>query len=147
MLSPAPPPSSRETMNCPPLSRDTESPSHTRVFLGRSNPSRTRPPSAPSLLHVGTRLSCTCVHRPPVCFPSQSHPDPVTYSGRITRCLSSTAGKLWEGGHPGRALSPPLRKRLAPLGGRPGPICRVLWTRGHSVQHRRWAGVSGWGQG
>lgn len=83
----------------------------------------------------------------PVCFPSQSHPDPVTYSGCITGCLSSTAGKLWEGGHPGRALSPPPRKRLAPLGGRPGPICQVLWTRGHSVQHRRWARVSGWGQG
>lgn len=64
VLSPAPLLLRQERMNCPLLSHDTESPSHTRVFVGRPDPPRTRPPSAPSSLQVGPRPSRTCVHLP-----------------------------------------------------------------------------------
>lgn len=64
VLSPAPLLLRQERMNCPLLSHDTESPSHTCVFVGRPDPPRTRPPSAPSSLQVGPRPSRTCVHLP-----------------------------------------------------------------------------------
>lgn len=80
-------------------------------------------------------------------FPSQRHLDLVTHTGRTTRRLSSTAGTAVGGwgslphsvSSPERAPGPPRR--------RAGPLCQVLWPRGRSVQHRRRARVSGWGQG